>query len=115
VGLNANDLEGCFSLSNPIEVIRTDCGLSANDDHKYRIQVYPNPSKGQISLKASDNIEEIKSISIFDSYGKVVITLSTVSITDLQSIDISDLNAGQYYIRVNTGRMAITDRFIVVE
>ncbi len=115
VGLNANELEGCYSLSNPIEVIRTDCGLSVNQSNKYRIQVYPNPSKGQISLKTSDNVEDIKSISIFDTYGKIVKNVSTESLNDLNNINISELNAGQYYVRLRTGKMAITDRFIVVE
>ena len=29
VGMNANDLQGCYSLSNPISVVRTDCSCDA--------------------------------------------------------------------------------------
>ena len=56
VDMNANDLQGCFSLSNSIEVVRVDAGplcfTSTSDDFGSvtSINVFPNPANEAITV-----------------------------------------------------------------
>ncbi|MBV8326937.1 T9SS type A sorting domain-containing protein [Chryseobacterium sp.] len=58
---------------------------------KASLEIYPNPTKGEISIKADKNI---KSSSIFDVSGKLLLQ------TDHETANISSLPKGTYLIKV---------------
>ena len=72
------------------------------------INVYPNPSLGQLNISGCDNAE----FTLFDLSGKIV---SSVKIQEAASIDVSGLAKGMYLYRINsekqqllkTGKLAI--------
>jgi hypothetical protein len=59
------------------------------------IKLYPNPSNGMVYISSSENISNIE---VIDIAGKTVFIQST----QLSSIDLSQLNAGMYYIKFRT-------------
>ncbi|MFY9309661.1 MAG: T9SS type A sorting domain-containing protein [Bacteroidia bacterium] len=59
------------------------------------VSVYPNPSNGEFYLKASSKIE---SYTVYDQLGRMVLT-KHIS-TDNESINLSELNNGMYYLTV---------------
>jgi len=71
----------------------------------YNIFAYPNPAQNQITIKA-ENIK-INKIEIFDITGKIVKQLSINN--EKLTIDISDLQNGDYFVKINN---AETIKFI---
>ena len=74
--------------------------LSANDFESNSITIYPNPVKNTLHLNFSNNSEYIgKEFQIFDINGRVVIQDKLSDIAN--PIDVSILNTGLYFIKIN--------------
>lgn len=63
------------------------------------IQVYPNPSNGIIQLDFPVHLS-IESVELFDAVGKSIL----VTYSDFKKLDISNLNPGIYYLKLNTNQ-----------
>ncbi len=74
-----------------------------NDNSNYTI--YPNPAKDKIFIK---NIQSIAEVKIYDISGKVVNSLKTNSNT----VDISNLNKGIYFMEISTENNSFKTKFI---
>jgi len=68
------------------------------------LTISPNPSTGLLNIKGSS----YTSINIFDTWGRVVETITGNN----SSIDISHLASGLYFIRVETDQRVITKKLI---
>jgi hypothetical protein len=80
-------------------ILKSTTDISGIADHSNGddISLYPNPATNGITLRADQNI---KQVSIFDIYGKLV-----VAETDLQQtnyINLEHLQSGLYLLRVQT-------------
>ncbi|RYZ62550.1 MAG: T9SS type A sorting domain-containing protein, partial [Chitinophagaceae bacterium] len=65
--------------------------------------VYPNPTKGVITVAIGDRTLLNTNASLFDQNGKL---LQSVKITaNTQSFDLSRYTNGTYYIRLNNGEV----------
>lgn len=93
--LKQTDFDGHFSLSNINAVIME------ND----RITIYPNPTFGQINI---ENNSDLKSVSITDLNGKVLRTFNS----KFDTIDVSYLTEGIYFLRLQTAEGIISKKFI---
>ena len=88
---------GCSSLSKHIEVF--DVGILKIADKTSTIKIYPNPAGTQLRI---ENYEvEMGDIEIFDIVGKKIVHCR-LSIDN--SIDISHLARGMYYLKID-GKM----------
>ena len=67
----------------------------AKFDISDKINLYPNPASSRISL---ENIERNSTVEIFSITGQSIFT--TISKTNKISVDIRDLNAGVYFVKV---------------
>ena len=71
--------------------------------------LYPNPANDRLYIEAE---AEIMEVSVYDVYGRV----QNLRISESQnlriSIDVSKLNAGIYFIKINTNEGEIVKRFI---
>lgn len=79
------------------------------------IVLYPNPTNDFINVECRMNNEEysISDIQLIDVYGKVVRTVETRCSTSLPTrINVSDLAAGMYFVRVTTDQGAVTKSFV---
>lgn len=64
------------------------------------IKLSPNPTKGMISIQSETNIS-IESIAILDLNGRILKTTTNVGqLSDGQTIDVSNLAAGMYFMKL---------------
>ncbi len=93
--------------SSPIvpHILNTESFLSQDE-----VTLYPNPSKILVTINLQENIEA--DIRVFDVLGKLIIYQPDVSISREHTIDISELNNGIYFIRVNSEIGTVTKKLI---
>ncbi|WP_167618635.1 T9SS type A sorting domain-containing protein [Maribellus sediminis] len=102
------------TLIKGIAVLRLDCtgttsnSLMLNNDY---VNVYPNPANDYI--KINNLAPDINKIEIYDLKGSLINRIQNISKN--MSIDISNIKAGEYSIRLINQEKIITKNFIKVE
>jgi len=86
-------------------VLSTESFLSTED-----VTLYPNPTNNKITLSFNKGTEA--DFRVFDLLGKLVIYQPNVSISQSHSIDVSKLNNGVYFVRINSDVGNITKKII---
>ena len=78
--------------------------------------VYPNPTRDVVNVQCTMNNVQLEGIEVVDVYGKVVRNVGLPqcdSPTDgISRINVSDLAAGMYFVRVTTDKGAVTKPFV---
>jgi hypothetical protein len=75
---------------------------------KYFI-LYPNPVKNTLNIQAKTEIE-IKSAQIYNMLGQLV--LAVTNMENSRSIDVADLTAGNYFIKIHSDKGSSAMKFI---
>lgn len=92
-----------FKTNNIVsgDVTPVDCLTPNNNLAKQNpsIQVYPNPTSDNLSFIFSEKTNEPFSISIYDAFGQLVFEIKN---TRLNSIDISKLTKGFYFLKISS-------------
>ena len=85
------------------------CSLDIDEIEKANesLSIYPNPTNGKLNIEAN-NIVEIEVINIVGQSVAAYIVNS-----DSCEIDMSNLNAGMYFVNVKTGNGIITKKIIL--
>ncbi len=100
---------GRLSLKN--SDVSTNCsGIISETNNiasNIKLNIYPNPSKGNVFVNSS---EKIISISVLNILGEKVISNSRINNNQL---DLSQLNNGVYFINISTKKGVITKKIIV--
>ena len=81
--------------------------LSSEDFNNTLISVYPNPATTILNITNSNNFD-IKNISVTDINGRVVKN----QVGALTQINVSDLNAGVYFVTIEAAEGKTTKKFI---
>ena len=78
------------------------------------VSVYPNPTKDLVNVQCTMNNEqlEVKGIEVIDMYGKVIYTVTGANNGSSTQINVSNLAAGMYFVRVTTDQGAVTKTFV---
>ena len=76
------------------------------------IVVYPNPTRDFINVQCTMNNVQCSGIEVIDVYGKVVRTVVGANNDTPPQINVSDLAAGMYFVRVTTEEGAVTKAFV---
>jgi hypothetical protein len=84
-----------------------DVALTHNNQLEPYIRLYPNPSSNKINI---DSKNLVNRISLYDSQGKPVKTISDVGYQF--EIDLTELPAGIYYLNILMSHGIITRRII---
>jgi hypothetical protein len=71
------------------------------------INIYPNPTENFLNISNPNNVE-IKNISVVDINGRIVKNQSD----SLSQINVSDLNAGVYFVTIEAAEGKTTKKFI---
>ena len=71
------------------------------------LHLYPNPTENHLFIETEHEIEEIV---IYDVYGRKCQQVNET--TSQQVLDVTDLNAGIYFIKVVTDNNEIVKRFV---
>ena len=121
MGMNTDDLEGCYELSNPIKVTRRTsgyaCGNYNNNSHRITVAVSPNPASSQIRLDIT--IGEganfrTSTIELMTALGRRVYrrTVATYDGDNTVNVEVANLESGVYFVRVKNGNQREIVRFI---
>ena len=78
-----------------------------NLSESINLSIYPNPTKGDLSINTS---EKIIAISIYNLIGVRVISGTE---TNKNKLNVKELSNGVYFIRINTEKGSITKRIII--
>ena len=70
--------------------------------------LFPNPANDRLFIVAEVEIEEV---IVYDIYGRHQVT-ETPSHQDMTSVNVSNLNAGIYFVKINTNQGEVIKRFI---
>ncbi|MFM9944005.1 MAG: T9SS type A sorting domain-containing protein [Bacteroidia bacterium] len=74
------------------------------------VKIFPNPSKGQIYIKAQPNLE-IKNIKVYNALGKLLFEKSN-STPDCCEFNLGHFSKGLYFILIATDKGFIGERFV---
>ncbi|WP_461443508.1 T9SS type A sorting domain-containing protein, partial [Maribacter sp.] len=108
MGLNANDLMGCFDLSNSVEVVRND-----PTSGKTSVSLFPNPSTDKLNISVGSKDVKNVSVSLFDFGGTDITDKMRRNSEEGLSFDVNGIPAGIYLVRVNDGRTVTTKKVII--
>jgi hypothetical protein len=90
----------CNQFNNESALVNGSCAPVAN-----RISMYPNPVGDMLHLSANDGISRVE---IYSTNGMLVMSSDAVS----DSIEMSDLNSGMYFLKVFSGQDVATMKFV---
>ena len=78
------------------------------------VTVYPNPTKDYVNVQCTMNDVHCSGIEVIDMYGKVIYTVvETMCTSSLPTrINVSNLAAGMYFVRVTTDQGTVTKTFV---
>ena len=71
------------------------------------ISIYPNPTTGELRIENGELI--IKNVELFDMHGKKILNSQ---LSTLNSLDISHLSAGMYFVRITTEKGVVTKKIV---
>ncbi len=97
---------GC-SNSTSVEI---GVGIYDNDVVAHNVVVYPNPTEGNVTVKAENEV--INEIRIFNMVGRLVKTIR-VSNTEVE-LDLNDLSAGTYLLQMNMQQGDVVRKKLIV-
>lgn len=90
---------GKFTITE-IAYIKSDAVLATSNSQLKNVSIYPNPSNGNFKTNIPQN--DIKSIEVYNSLGQLV----------SRSMDISNLQKGNYIIKINTNTQSYHQKVI---
>ncbi|MBL7921760.1 MAG: T9SS type A sorting domain-containing protein [Bacteroidia bacterium] len=101
--------EICFSSC---AVCALGVGVKENSSSALSLKMYPNPAKNVVTLNSK--IKGIYAIVVFDAKGKQVMLVKNVE-TETTQLNIQDLNAGIYFVRLVGKNNQTTIQKLVVD
>ena len=106
--ITSNENGMTLSISNSIfgNAIFNNFPLSLTEHTIPALEVYPNPSKSIIYLKSDSNpILDVEMFNLIGNRGEI-------THIDFDSIDISELSKGLYYLKIATENGTVVERII---
>lgn len=84
------------------------CSLSTNNfEFSDYFSLYPNPVRSLLNIQTKNNIQ-ISSLSIYNTLGQLLLVVPDAT----SAIDVSSLNSGTYFIKVNSDKGIANSKFI---
>ncbi|TDP57998.1 DUF7619 domain-containing protein [Flavobacterium dankookense] len=109
----SNEASIYFDYNFPIitePAVTTVAALSNQDfDFGSYFTLYPNPAKEVLNFEVKNEIG-VKSIQVYNTLGQILLAVTNASTTT--SIDVANLTAGAYFIKVTTDRGSANSKFI---
>ncbi|MGE0637779.1 MAG: M4 family metallopeptidase [Bacteroidia bacterium] len=102
------DANGCTAFSDDYTYITTGVDTATADG--IRFNVYPNPNYGVFSIGCNTAISDIM---IYNALGELVRKVASNGTNGTITIDISNVEAGVYFVEARTAERNFTERVIV--
>jgi len=71
------------------------------------VKMYPNPAKGVVNFSSASNVA--LDVAVYDMLGKQVLRANAVQ----SQLNISSLNPGVYFVKMNQGAKSVTKKLLV--
>jgi para-nitrobenzyl esterase len=81
---------------------------SLSEENIFNALIYPNPATNLVQI--IPNVEGKYSVDLIDNTGRVL--LSKTIENDICKLDLNDINAGNYFVRVTSGKSVYTEILI---
>ena len=94
--------------SEPSEIYTVTVVDDAIDELSSSLRLYPNPVNDKLYIETEIEIEEVV---VYDVYGRLQVT-ETPSHQENTTIDVSEFNAGVYFMMIKTNDGVVTKRFV---
>ena len=79
------------------------------------MKVYPNPATQNLTIDLEElNVSGQALLTVFDMQGRVM-SKTNVNVSNSVTINISDLNTGNYLLNISNGEFTVGKRFSVVK
>ncbi len=103
------DINPAIVTNTTLNTLAVPSSVSLVQDQR-TIQLYPNPAEDELMISLSALSKETTTISIYSINGQLLkeATLNGLS----QKIDIRDLNAGLYFVKISSGNQSDTIKFV---
>lgn len=101
------DVFSVLSLDKPTEAV----SVGLNVEELTNAKVYPNPSSDVININLSNKNNNSVDVEIVNNLGQVVYSTSMNAST--QSIDVSSLNTGIYFVRLTSEGNTATQKIMI--
>jgi len=75
------------------------------------IKIYPNPATNELNV-VSNSTDPIESISLMDITGRCIMKIKSAGNLSKETMSISSLQEGCYFVMIKTGKQVITRSFI---
>lgn len=107
-GSSNSKFDGAEAFNVPV-----DCLLGVNDNGSIQNNfiIYPNPSNGEIYIKARENMGDV-SVSIFDIHGRKVLS-KQMEVHTVANLNANGLETGIYLIRIDGDNYSQTSKLII--
>ncbi|HSD14459.1 MAG TPA: T9SS type A sorting domain-containing protein [Flavobacterium sp.] len=89
--------------------------LSVSEFENDNFIFYPNPVKDIITVSVKNNQKEISNITIYDISGKIVLNKTFSALSVSETIDLSQVSKGMYFMEVTTQSNLKTIKKLIVE
>lgn len=103
-GIEWYDLKADFQLDGTFMVRVCAEGGEGISELNSSVSVYPNPVKDQLFVETEMTVEEI---SVYDVFGRQMTT-----VYDQQTVNVSELSNGVYFVKVKSENNEVVKRFI---
>ncbi|MBR2052043.1 MAG: S8 family peptidase [Bacteroidales bacterium] len=108
----SNDFgSGCVDAFLAMQEIEDYQDVTGIEDNIYRktAEIYPNPVDDILSIATETQIDEI---AIYDIYGRQALSQQVDKSTSQQVVNVGNLKAGVYFIKIKTDKENIVKRFV---
>jgi len=109
---NLNSSGGATTSSNQMAQNTLVVGsvLATNKLHLLQFNMYPNPSRGQVTLQLPSHVNSAK-LTVFNYLGKLLI--QKVINSSHNTIDVSNLSTGIYFVKIQTDSKIGTKKLFI--
>jgi uncharacterized repeat protein (TIGR01451 family) len=77
--------------------------------------MYPNPAKHSVTVSLNQDSGIISAISVYDMLGKAILVNKPSGALASETIDVSGISAGIYFLEVTTGNNMKTTKKLIIE
>ncbi|HBD27293.1 T9SS type A sorting domain-containing protein [Flavobacterium sp.] len=106
-GIHNNTPQAATETFLFLDSISLTTNLSSTDNQISSLEIYPNPTTSVLNISNNNNLD-IKNISVVDVNGRTVKNQAG----SLTQINVSDLNAGVYFVTIEAAEGKTTKKFI---
>lgn len=115
ISVGANATGDCVSRDTVVVTIQ-DCaiGIDENNNGSLTVSLQPNPASGSVNVALQDTQTGAAELSVLTPDGRTIATEQLGSVKDVvKTINISELSAGVYFVKVTKGGNVYVTKLIV--